>query len=80
MRIETFGGWLIGGVLFAVGLAVLVSDIDPAVLCFKQCDIPKAIGAMFGSAVLRNITGLVFVLLGLLFLVPLIRRVGSKDQ
>lgn len=80
MRIETFGGWLIGGVLLAFGLAVLASDIDPALLCFKRCDIPKAIEFLFGSAFLRNLTGLIFVLLGLVFLVPLIRKVGSKGQ
>jgi hypothetical protein len=80
MRIETFGGWLIGSVLLAVGLAVLASDIDPALLCFKRCDIPKAIGFLFGSGFLRNLTGLIFVLLGLVFLVPLIRNVRSKGQ
>ena len=80
MRIETFGAWFIGTVLLVVGLAVLASDIDPAVLCFKQCDIPKAIAALFGSAFLRSITGLVFVALGLVFLVPLVRNAGSKAQ
>ena len=80
MRIETFGGWLIGAVLLFVGLAVLVSEIDLAVLCFKQCDMPKVIGALFGSAVLRSITGGIFVLLGLLFLVPLVRSVGGKGK
>jgi hypothetical protein len=80
MRVETFGGWLIGAVLLAVGLAVLVSDIDPAVMCFKQCDIPKTIGALFGSAVLRGLTGGIFVLLGLLFLVPLVRSIGGKGK
>jgi hypothetical protein len=80
MRIETFGGWFIGSVLLAVGLAVLFSDIDPAVLCFKQCHIPKVIAAVFGSAFLRSITGLGFLLLGLLFLVPLVRRAKAQTQ
>ncbi len=80
MRIETFGVWFIGAVLFASGVAVLASDIDPALLCFKQCEVPKAIAALFGSAFLRSITGLTFVLLGLLFLVPLVRKFGSKGQ
>ena len=80
MRVETFGGWVIGAVLLAVGFAVLFSDIDPVVLCFKQCDIPKAIGALFGSVVLRSLTGRILVLLGLLFLVPLIRSAGGKGK
>ncbi|MEI2676906.1 MAG: hypothetical protein V9G29_03065 [Burkholderiaceae bacterium] len=78
MRIETLGGWLIGAVLLATGLAVLTSDIDPAVLCFKQCEFPKAVQALFGFAFLRGATGLFFVSLGLLFIVPLIRKAKGK--
>jgi hypothetical protein len=78
MRIETFGGWFIGAVLLASGVAVLVSDIDPALLCFKQCDIPRVVAALFGSTALRSITGFILVALGLVFLVPLVRKVGNK--
>ena len=80
MRIDKFGGWLIGSILFVTGVAVLTSDIDPAVLCFKRCDVPKAIASLFGSSFLRGMTGLGFVALGLLFLVPLIRDLKGKAK
>lgn len=79
MRIESFGGWLIGTVLLAVGIMVLASDIDPLVLCFKQCGTPKALEALFGSAALRVVTGVFFAALGLLFIVPLLGKRRQKQ-
>jgi hypothetical protein len=80
MRIETFGAWVIGGVLLAVGLAVPFSNIDPALLCFKQCNVPKALSALFGSELLRVAIGLFFSVLGLLFIAPLIVKLRSAKQ
>jgi hypothetical protein len=80
MRIETFGAWVIGVVLLTIGLAVLFSNIDPALLCFKQCSIPKGLSALFGSELLRVCIGFFFSALGLLFIAPLIRKPRSAKQ
>ncbi len=72
MRFANLGAAIIGGTLMAVGLVALMSDIDPLVLCFKQCDLPKAIGLLFGASSLRLIVGLSYVAIGLFFLAPLV--------
>ncbi|MDP4300944.1 hypothetical protein [Leptothrix discophora] len=79
MKVDKFGAGLIGAILLLVGLAVLFTDLDPLVLCFKQCDIPRALAGLLGPGLLKILTGGFFVVLAALFLVPLISRIkGSK--
>lgn len=74
MKVDRLGAWLIGTVLLAVGLAVLVSDLDPLALCSKQCDLPRALAGLLGPGLLKVLIGGFFVGLGALFLVPLLTR------
>jgi hypothetical protein len=79
MKIDTFGAGLIGIVLLLVGLAILLTDLDPLVLCFKQCDFPRALASLLGPGLLKILTGGFFVALAALFLVPLVSESkGSK--
>ena len=77
MSVARFGGFLIGGILLATGLAIVASDMDPLVLCFKQCDIPKALGALLGPNILRALIGGFFFVLAALFLLP---KFGAKGR
>jgi len=70
MNVARVGGWIIGAIMLATGLAILASDIDPLVLCFKQCDLPKALSSLFGPHLLRVVVGAFFVSLGALFIWP----------
>lgn len=79
MKVDKLGAWLIGTVLLVVGLAVLVSDIDPLALCTKQCDLPKALAKLLGPSLLKILTGSFFVVLGALFIAPLIRGKSNKQ-
>lgn len=57
MKIDRFGAGLIGTVLLGVGLSVLLTDLDPLALCFKRCDIPKALAGLLGPGVLKILIG-----------------------
>jgi hypothetical protein len=78
MHIVRFGGWLLGGICLSCGLAVLLSGIDPADLCFKRCEIPNLIIHMLGPSVMRTLIGLFFIGLGLAFLAGLLRSRGHE--
>jgi hypothetical protein len=78
MKIDTFGAVLIGSVLLGVGLSLLFTDIDPLALCFKRCDIPKAIASLLGQGALKILTGGFFVGVALLFLAPLVSKPKSR--
>lgn len=78
MRVDRFGAGLIGAVLLLVGVALLLSDLDPLALCFKQCDIPKALVLLLGPTLFKLLVAGFFVVLSLLFLVPLIN--GGKNR
>ena len=68
MKIEIVGAFFIGGVLFTTGIAVLASNIDPAVLCFKRCDITRLVMTTFGKDVARVLAGFALSGTGALFL------------
>lgn len=74
MRIETFGALAIGSVLLSVGLVVLGTEIDRNVLCFKQCNLQKSLSTLLGQGVVRLVSGLFFSVVGLLFIVPVLRK------
>lgn len=74
MKIDRFGAGLIGTVLLGVGLSALLTDLDPLALCFKRCDIPKALVGLLGPGVLKILIGGGFVGLAVLFLAPLVNR------
>lgn len=76
MKVDTFGAGLIGIVLLLTGLAILLTDLDPLLLCFKRCDFPRAVVSLLGPALLKILTGGFFVAVAALFLVPLVK--GSK--
>lgn len=78
MKIDKFGAGLIGAVLLVVGLAILFTDLDPLVLCFKQCEIPRALAGLLGPGLLKILAGGFFLVLATLFLVPLVS--GSKNS
>jgi hypothetical protein len=80
MKIHTIGAIFIGGVLFASGIAVLASNIDPSVLCFKQCDIKRFVIATFGRDVARTIAGASLAGVGALFLIPVLCAALRKLQ
>ncbi len=80
MKIDRAGGWVVGSVLLVAGMSVLASDIDPALLCFKQCDFPKALALLIGSGPARVLVGATLLVLGLAFLVPLVRSVRSSRK
>lgn len=80
MKVDKFGAGLIGAVLLAIGLAVLFTDLDPLVLCFKQCDIPRALAGLLGPDLLKILTGGFFLALAALFLVPLINWGKSSKR
>ena len=80
MRIERVGALVIGAVLLSVGLVVLGSDIDPNVICFKSCDAQKALSSVFGTQALRLVICLIFSAIGLLFLLPSIRKPLNKKS
>jgi hypothetical protein len=61
-------------------VGILASNIDPALLCFKKCDIPRLIAVLFGPSFFRNATGLMFVVLGLLFLVSATRKMRRRGS
>ena len=79
MRIETAGAILIGTILFTAGTAILTSDIDPNMLCFKQCNIQRIIAAAFGEGLARAISGLAFSVIGAAFLVGAYRA-SSRNR
>ena len=60
MSATGIGGLLIGGVMLLTGVGVIASGIDPLELCFKQCDIPKALVALLGPSGVRFIVGAFF--------------------
>ena len=70
MSVTGIGGLLVGGVMLVTGVGVIVSGLDPLELCFKQCDIPKALVAFFGPSVVRFTVGAFFLILAALFLWP----------
>ena len=72
MRFANLGAAIIGGTLLSIGLVVLMSNIDPLAFCFKQCDVPRAIGTLLGAGSLRLIVGLFYTTIGLFFLAPLV--------
>jgi hypothetical protein len=73
MSIDKIGALVIGGVMLFVGVAILVTDIDPLALCLKQCDLPKALATILGPSLLKLLTGGVFIGIAAVFLVPAIR-------
>ena len=79
MKIDRVGGWLIGTVMLIVGLAVLASGIDPLVLCFKQCELPKAFIALLGPSTVRVTLGFFFLALAALFMLPLVSAARRKS-
>jgi divalent metal cation (Fe/Co/Zn/Cd) transporter len=79
MRIQTAGSLLIGGILFATGIAVLASSIDPAVLCFKRCDLQRLVVITLGKDVARVVSGVALAGVGAAFLV-LALQIFRKDQ
>jgi len=78
VSIAGFGGLLIGCVLLVTGVGVIASGIDPLELCFKRCDIPKALVAMLGHSVVRVMLGAFFLALAALFLWPLFRTKTNR--
>jgi hypothetical protein len=82
MNVARAGGWIIGAILLATGLAILASDIDLLVLCFKQCDLPKALSSLLGPNLLRILVGAFFVSLAALFIWPAVTNKGrgAKHQ
>lgn len=74
MKIDRWGGVVLGLLLLMVGIGILLSDLDPQALCNKRCDLPRLFAAIFGAASLRIVVGALFTLIGLLFLFP--RRRG----
>jgi hypothetical protein len=79
MRIETVGALFIGGVLFATGMAVLASNIDPAVLCFKRCDIQRLVIITFGKDVARAFSGVNLASVGAAILImPILRGIKNR--
>lgn len=78
MKIDKFGAGLIGTLLLVVGLTILFTDLDPLMLCFKQCDIPRALASLLGPGLLKILAGSFFVVLAALFLAPLVS--GSKSN
>jgi hypothetical protein len=76
MKIDRLGAWLVGSVLLGVGFATLITDLDPLALCFKQCDLPKALASLLGPKLLKILIGGFFVAMGALFLMPLV--IGGK--
>jgi hypothetical protein len=80
MTVDKFGAGLLGAVLLVVGLALLFGDLDPLVLCFKQCHFPKALASLLGPGLLKLLTGGFFVVLAALFLVPLVRGASRRSK
>jgi len=80
MNVVRLGGWFLGAIMLATGLAVLASDIDPLVLCFKQCDLPRAVRSLIGPGLLRVVVGIFFLVLAALFLLPLAGATNRRSK
>jgi len=78
MKIQVFGALLIGGILFTTGVAVLASNLDPSVLCFRRCDIQRLVIETLGRDVARALTGTSLAGIGALFVLPALRSVGKR--
>jgi hypothetical protein len=72
------GVLLIGVLLLVIGVAVMVTDIDPLLLCFKQCRALEGWRVLVGQTIFRYVTGLGYAGLGILFLL-LPRTKSSGD-
>ena len=72
------GGQLIGVLLLVVGLVVLVTDIDPLLLCFKQCRALEGWRTLVGQTIVRCVAGLCYAGLGAGFL--LLPRTKSSGK
>lgn len=67
-KLMVTGVQLIGGLLLMVGLVVMVTDMDPLLLCFKQCRALEGWRVLIGQTIFRWATGLGYAGLGIGFL------------
>jgi hypothetical protein len=78
MKVVNFGAGLIGAILLLTGVALVFTDIDPLLICFKQCNIPRALANFFGVELYKILSGTFYAVLGVLFLAPVLKK--SKRQ
>ena len=74
MKIVNFGAGLIGLVLLFTGLMLIFTDVDPFLICFKQCNIPRVLANFFGVEVYKILSGSFYAVLGALFFAPFFKK------
>jgi hypothetical protein len=74
MKIVNFGVRLIGVTLFFTGLILIFTDVDPLLICFKQCNIPRTLANFFGVEAYKILNGAFYVVIGALFVAPLFKK------
>ena len=78
MKIVNFGAGLIGVILLFTGLVLIFTDVDPLLICFKQCNIPRALANFFGLGLYKILSGAFYAVLGVLFLAPIFKNKCRK--
>lgn len=74
MKIINFGLGLLGVILFLTGLTLIFTDIDPLLICFKQCEIPKVLAYFLGVELFKILNSALHILLGMFFLVTMLKK------
>ena len=78
MSLLKVGASVVGMVLLFVGVIVLLTDIDPLVICFKQCGSERALAFLLGPRLFRLLVGSFYIVLSLSVLTSLFIERGMR--